>query len=450
MCGIVMKKNVLSHYDVAERQQKLLNHFLTSPADELSTVGVVNSQVAKESITLPLEMQVDRNKTRVLFISRDESVTGGVFSIDGYIDLSELFDEVHIILLRTSSLPVRFPVLRVATKVWLYVANAKYWWQTPFKALSVIADNLAFADGFRPDIIIAHDPFESTLVATIASTRYNRPFQVHILEDFYQSEFLVTNDHPRLRRWLAKYLLRNTKSIRVPTKQISQMVQRRFPAVSDVATLPRFNKYATVLTESITYDVKQIYPDFALTILYIGTLNYDNLAQLVIDGISPLCEALNIGLIIIGTGPAQTELKKRVQQLKLERYVVFETSSSRQNDYLKTADILVVTSTTSAADELVIKGAALGIGLLATPTPVRTDLFTNNSSILFLPIKRSLAISNCLKTLAEDRAKLIQLMKSAQQIIFEKLYTNPIEYQYEYRKSIEQVLFIDDDKIELN
>lgn len=444
-----MKKNDLSHSDISERQQKELSQMLSSSKSGGGLVNKTNLEEARFGETL-YEVSATRDQTRVLFISRDEGLLGGgAHSIDGYLNLGEVFDEVHIVLIRTGNAPVRFPVLRVSAKVWLYIASAPEWYKAPFNALNVIDENLAFAGGFRADIIIAHDPFESALVASIVSERYGRPYQVHIQHDFYLPKFLLSDDHPRLRRMLGKYVLKRAVSVRTASDQISQMVQGRFPMIPDVETLPRYNKYESALADPVVHNLKHLYPEFSLTILYIGSLNHDNLVHQIIDGVRPVCEDHNIGLIIMGSGPAKTDLEKRVKRLKLDRHVVFESAVTRQTDYLKTTDVLIVTDTTSASDELVIQGAVFHTALVTVPTTIRTDLFEHNSSILFFEPGKNRMITAHLRELVTDSSLVGQMADFARAVVGDRLYNNPSLYRQKYRESIEKVLFVEEEKQKL-
>lgn len=443
-----MKKHDLSHYDIAERQQKELNNILSGKQKGGNTSIITKANLEEARFGKMLyEVQTTRDQTRILFISRDEGLLGGgAHSIDGYLNLGEVFDEVHIVLMRTGTNPVRFPVLRVSAKVWLYIAVAKDWWKAPFNALTVIDENLAFAGGFRADIIIAHDPFESALVASIAGGRYDRPHQIHVQHDFFHPRFFTSDDHPRIRSFLGKFLLKRADSVRTASDQITQMVEGRFPMIADVETLPRFNKYEASLADPIVHDVKRLYPDFSLTVLYVGSLNHNNLVHQIIDGIKPVCENSNIGLIIAGAGPAKADLEKRVKRLKLERHVVFETAVTKQIDYLKTADVLIVTDTTGASDELAIQGAVFNTALLAVPTTIRTDLFEHNSSILFFEPGKSNMITAHLRELVNDRALVVHMAESARRVVKERLYNDPASYRHQYRESIEKVLFLEEEQ----
>lgn len=441
-----MPKNPLSHSDISERQQNELNRALsTRNKDNITTSEEV--QMARFGQTI-YEVPVTRDQTRVLLISRDEGLlSGGASSINGYLGLEDVFDEVHILLLRTNKNQVRFPVLRLSAKVWLYIASAKDWWRTPFSALAIIDKHLAFAEGFRADIIIAHDPFESALVATIASGRYDRPYQIHVLHDFYHPHFLQQDDHPRWRRLLANYLLKRCLSVRTTSSQVCQMVQGRFPQIPDVALLPKFNQFESTLADPIKYDLKKQYPKFILTILYIGSLNHNNLVHQIIDGIRPICDDFYVGLVILGSGPAKTDLQKRVKKLKLDRHVVFEETVSKQVDYLKSCDVLIVTENTSASDDLVIQGAVYNTAMVVVPTTIRKDLFDHNTSILFFEDGKSAMITAHLRELATKRQLVQQLANSAREVVVKQLYTDVIIYRQTYRASIERTLFVKDELI---
>ena len=55
--------------------------------------------------------------TKVLFISRDENLLNSTRqSLDGHTDISDLFDEVHILILR-QGIKAKNPTLRVARNV---------------------------------------------------------------------------------------------------------------------------------------------------------------------------------------------------------------------------------------------------------------------------------------------------------------------------------------------
>ncbi|KXJ99793.1 MAG: hypothetical protein UZ19_OD1000291 [Parcubacteria bacterium OLB19] len=147
------------------------------------------------------EVKSERAETRVLFVSRDESLLNPTQqSLDGYTNISDLFDEVHILILR-QGIRAKNPALRVANNVWLYTASDKDWWKTPFAGMKLINDQLVFAGGFRPDLIVARDPFESAVLAIMLGKKYERPVQIHVLEDYTKTDFIKSDKHNRWRKF---------------------------------------------------------------------------------------------------------------------------------------------------------------------------------------------------------------------------------------------------------
>ena len=196
-----MTRKDLSHFDASEYERAALEYVLekeTKAKDD--TVYVSVEEAIKDAPVY--EHQSNRDVTRVLFISQDESLLNPTEqSLDGYTNLADLFDEVHILILR-QGIPAKNPVLRLAGNMWLYIASDRKWWGVTLRGNALVSDQLVFADGFRPDIIVARDPFESAALGLHLSVTYERPLQIHVLEDYTTTEFKNAHLHHRWRRHL--------------------------------------------------------------------------------------------------------------------------------------------------------------------------------------------------------------------------------------------------------
>lgn len=161
-----MGKPDISNFDASARASSELESVLRreKQKDEGQRISVA------EALAAPRVYHADttRNVTRVLFISKDESLLNPeTQSLDGFLNLKELFDEVHIVILR-EGIPPKNPVMRVSDNVWIYTAAAHTWIGTPKAGIDLITKEMVFASGFRPDLIVARDPFESALVAHLS------------------------------------------------------------------------------------------------------------------------------------------------------------------------------------------------------------------------------------------------------------------------------------------
>lgn len=434
----------LSSYDASLREREELNSVLR--ADVRNAAGPVlreSIEVARHGESL-FEVVTDRDTTRLLFISRDESLLNQTQqSLDGYLDLPEVFDEVHVVILRPG-ITAKNPVLRVAPNVWLYVATATNWWWTPAAALRLIKEQLEFAEGFRPDLIVARDPYESAVVAQIVARRYGRTAQLHILEDFTSLAVRSRLTNARVRYWMAKYITGRFLSVRASTNQIADLVRRTYPAIPDVETLPRLNNYEAFSRAKVVKDLKQKYPQFSFIALYFGTLSHESTAYQVIDAARYILQNKRVGLVIVGDGRARHEFEKRTTIFGISSQVVFERASEDMIGYLKTADVLVVSDSDGVADEVVLRGAAAGIPLIMTETPLRLDLFTDGESALLCPPGDSVLMSEKLNLVLNNFPLRGQLRDQALEVVRSRLYEDPAQYRKAYRTSVEKGLFASD------
>ncbi len=384
----------------------------------------------------------NRNETRVLFISRDESLLNPTQqSLDGYTNISDLFDEVHILILR-QGIKARNPVLRVAKNVWLYTASDRNWWKTPFAGMSLARQQLVFAEGFRPDLIIARDPFESAVLGLLLSKKYQRPLQLHVLENYYKLDFIKKDKRNIWRSRLAPYVISRIESVRTSTVAMYDLIKLKF-TVKDLAVLPRFNNYESLISIPKTIDLRAKYKPFVFIMLYIGKLTNESAVNRAIDAGRFGLRNPHVGLIILGDGPAKKMFEKRAEILGIKEQVVFETDVKDVVPYLKSANVLIVPDTDAESEEVALKGAAAGIPMVLSRTPAREDIFTDGESALFCAPDNIDEFSLKLNILMNDVLLRNHMVQLAQEMIVAKFHDDPNKYLTAYRESLEQVLFIE-------
>jgi len=436
-----MARKNLSRMDAADYERSSLEYVLEkerAPKDDTTYVSVEEA-MRSEAV---FEARSNRNITRLLFISQDESLLNPTQqSLDGYTNLADLFDEVHILILR-QGIPAKNPVLRLAPNMWLYTAAHKDWWGTPFVGNRLVQEQLVFADGFRPDIIVARDPYESAALAIHLARKYERPVQIHVLEDYTDKEFLLKNRHNRWRRYMPRFTIARVPSIRTSTKALYDMLLARFN-MPDVAVLPRFNNYEGVRAAGATLDLRAKYKSFVFIILYIGELTHESFFYRVIDAARFGLKNPRIGLVAVGEGPAKKEFEERAKILGVREQVVFEEGVRDDVPYMKSANVLVVPETTPESEEIVLRAAAAGIPMILARTPQREDIFTDGESALMCEPGNVDEYSLKLNILMNDLPLRKHIAEAAQAIIMTKFHEDPVQYKAAYRESIEEVLFFD-------
>jgi glycosyltransferase involved in cell wall biosynthesis len=386
----------------------------------------------------------NRNVTRVLFISQNTELLNPLQqTLDGYVNISDLFDEVHVLILRQGISP-KNPVLRVADNVWLYTAAAEFWWMTPEAGMKMVEEQLKFASGFRPDLIVARDPFESAWLAYKIGKKYGRATQLHVLDDYTTNWFIKSDQHNYWRRFIPRFTVPHFASVRTATSTIQNVLQKKF-VISDIDVLPKYQNYEELIDIEPSIDLKEKYKPFVFIILYVGRLGHESTLYRAIDAARFVLQNPRVGMIVLGDGEARGEFEKRTKLLGIERQVVFETKVFDIVPYLKSANLMIVTDTDTDSEEFVLKGAAAGIPMVMSRTEKREDIFSHGESAFLCDVTDGQALTDKIDDLLNDVGLRRQFVLNGQDLIRSKFHSDPNEYKEAYRTSIEQAFFVETD-----
>ncbi len=440
-----MPKRNISLEDFSSHAAEELGQSLRAPKNSKPVATISVEEALRQAPVATRSSK--RDITRVLFISQDATLLNPEHqSLDGYLNLSELFDEVHIVLLR-EGIPAKNPVLRVSANVWLYTASARYWLFTPKAALNLIYDQLVFAAGFRPDLIVARDPFECAIVARKVARHFERPAQLHVLDDFTTDDFIKKARHNRWRKFLPRFTIKSFVSVRAGTGTIERLLARTF-TIRDLAILPRYHSYERIIDAPVTLDLKEKYKPFLFFILFIGKLNHESTLFRTIDAARFVLKNPRVGLIVLGDGPAKGEFQKRTKLLGIEKQVVFETRVLDAVPYLKSAHLLMATDSDSDSDEAILQSAAAGLPVIMSRTEKREDIFEHGVNGFLCDETDTQAFADRINDILNNVGLRKVFAMNAVELIAQKFHQNIDEYRESYRASIEHALFVTPDEDE--
>ncbi len=367
------------------------------------------------------EAMIHTPKVNVLFVTTDPSFLGLEQETTHFMDtVIASFAEVHVLVVR-KGIPPKRPVLRVAPTAWLYTVAAKYGWQLPFVAWRQLHEELAFAGGFRPAIIIARDPDVCGVIALGLARRYGRPVQLHLP---YELPALTS----RLERMLRRFVLRNMPSIRVETEDALAVLSEQVDT-TDVAVLPKFRDYVRLVDGSEGTYLKTRYPQFNFIVLYHGSLETTPAPFLAIDAMRPLLRNPRVGFVMVGNGVAVGDCERRAALLGISERVIFERRASDIFAYIKSADALLVTDTSASADEVTLMGAAAGAPMVIVANTVRSDFFSRADSAQLIPSALPVKITEALTRLLNDNALRVRMRQMARSVAESRLFEDPTLYQ---------------------
>jgi glycosyltransferase involved in cell wall biosynthesis len=437
-----------SWVDPSKKAENVLDYVLEDISDEAVAQREAQSPVDEELHKAPLAHQVStREKSRVLFITGDVKVleADSIFQ-KHFRNMRDVFDEIHVIVLSRAS-QAKKGVQRIEQNVWVYSTSATYWWSAPLVAQSIAKSQLVFADGFRADVVVSLDPFESGVAGYLIASKYDREFQVHVMEDFFDPEFKEKDKNNDFRLRVASFVLGRAQSVRTSTTAIKNQIEKNFVHLKDIALLPRHYNINEILELSASPNLKDLFPQYVFVVLFIGKLDYESTLFRAMDASRSVLHSKSIGLVVVGNGPSKKEFQERATILGIQEQVIFERDESRLIEYLKSADVLLCTDTTEASDELVIKAAAAGLPILASKTPMRNDLFVDGESAFLCEKEDTIEFSQKLTKFINTNALRTQFATNALDIVKTRLHEDPEVYKRAYRDSIEGVFSDEDPEI---
>lgn len=434
-----MSRRDLSSADASVSAASELEYVIRSEKEKDTNEKRVSAQEAMSQAPV-FQSDNTRDVTRVLFVSQNTALLNpSQRTLDGYLDLESLFDEVHILILR-QGIPSRTPVLRVSGKMWMYTVSTKHWWQSMGAALELLDEQLVFASGFRPDLIVARDPFESAVVVYKAGLKYHKPTQLHVLNDYTQG-----SGKKKMSFWqriFTRFTIPKFDSVRTITSSMQTYIQKHF-VISDVATLPRYQNYAQLMESDASIDLKQQYKPHIFFFLYIGNLGHESTLHRALDAARFTLKNPRVAMMVLGDGVAKDEFVNRAHVLEIEKQVIFKTKVVDTTPYLNSAHILIVTDTDGDSDQVVLKAAACGIPMVMARNETREDIFVHGESAFLCDPSDVQAFTDNIDILQKNIEIRKSFVQNAQTVIKKKFHGNRAHYREAYRTSIEQAFFVD-------
>lgn len=387
-------------------------------------------------------LPIASTRTRVLFVGTDPALMTAQTELrDKLISLTEVFDEVHIMVVSTS-IRAKQKAEKIGDRAWLYVAAAPHWWSAAKAVQSVAAEQLQFTTGFRPDIVVALDPFVAGYAGQQLADKYQRPFQLHLLHDYFTDSWKTTERHATWLLRLAHHVLKQTDSVCVTSESLREKVRKQFSHLSDPILLPRFYNIKSILElpgrTSVVKPAKLAH--FKFIILFVGSLNHESTLYRVIDAARSVLRSPSIGLVVIGDGPMRKDFEKRAEIFGIKDQVVFEKPTVDVVSYMRAADLLMCTDTTAESEEVVIKAAAVGLPLLLARTELREELFVDDMTAYLCQSDDTIEFSQKLSKFLNNNGIRIQFSRDARQTVKDRLHEDPAVFKVAYRDAIESVL----------
>jgi glycosyltransferase involved in cell wall biosynthesis len=107
-------------------------------------------------------------------------------------------------------------------------------------------------------------------------------------------------------------------------------------------------------------------------------------------------------LVIVGSGPLQSEIEALSSRLSLQSYCHFEPATNAVTDWLRAIDVFVLPSRSEALSNSLMEAMACGCAVIASDTGGNPELVSHDSTGLLFPSGDVEALASALARLADN------------------------------------------------
>ena len=403
------------------------------------------------------------------------------------IEYGQLVDELHIVVFTNNKLKIGNWKLKIAKNVFLYPTNSSSRWFYVFDAVKIgarIIRNLKLEIGnSRNNIIVScQDPFECGLVGWLLKRKFSArggsasggkiPLQLQIHTDFLSPYFWKESLLNKIRVLVAKFLIPRADCIRVVSRRIKLSLSEAkiFPknrrcgrtkfsrsenfrdkrfleevfAEHCLAVLPIWVDIEKIKNTPTKTNLHDKYPQFDFIILMASRLTKEKNIGLAIEALRDTnlrihandtnnANKKNIGLIIVGAGPEENNLKSKIKNLKLYDNVILEPWTDDIISYYKTADLFLMTSDYEGYGMAVVEAMASGCPVVMTDVGLAGEVLIDKKDGLVVPVGNKEKLTEAILNLIENSELRAELIRNSQKTL--SFWPKKEDYLKAYRDS---------------
>lgn len=360
---------------------------------------------------------------RVLMISIDRKVfEKGSAVRSRLLEYGRLVDELHVIVFANGSLGLQDEALH--PNIFLYPTNS---FGRFFHIPAAVVRALALKRrSVLIDVVTTQDPFETGLTGYIISGIFKAGLHIQIHTDFFSPYFAQESLLNRIRVLVAKFLIPRANAVRVVSERIKKSLCQIVESSTSITVLPIFVNLLQ------TSQVEKKFPQFEKIILVASRLSREkNIGSVIKAMQSVVAGHPRTGLVIVGSGPEETRLKKLVVQLNLEKNVVFEGWQENLLPYYKAADVFVLCSYYEGYGMVVVEALVAGCPVIMTDVGCAGEVVHDGENGLIVPVGDTPDLARAMKRVVSGEVKLVATPP--------KLPTKE-EYLVAYKKSWEAAM----------
>ena len=294
----------------------------------------------------------------------------------------DLVEELHIINLVDSHhqlLPKQ-----LFKNVWVYPTNSSSKFTRIFDAIR-LGRRLVKDKGFvRGQSLITAQDLDTGFAGLWIKRRWRIPLEVQMHTDPFSPYFSGVFNF--VRKLFAKTVLRGADGIRVVSDDLAKRVKEINPKAY-IYTLPIYIDKQKWVGEGAKFDIHSLYP-WTFIMLAVSRLSVEKNLPMALQCLAKVRETYpNTGLLIVGSGPEESNLKSLVKKLKLDGFVEFAGWQDDLVSYYRTANVFIQTSLYEGYGLSLVEAGLNGLPVVTTNVGLAKELESGKEAYIY-PVGR--------------------------------------------------------------
>lgn len=325
---------------------------------------------------------------RVLMISTDSKILEEGSAVRArMVEYGTICEELHIITVKHEARNTKYETkIKISENVFAYPAVASNKIFALWKAICIGISPFPISYNLKTKslVVTAQDPFETGLAAWYISRRIGAKLELQIHTDFLSPYFGRESFINKIRVFIAKLILPRADGIRVVSRRISDSLKTENSKLKTVpVVLPIFVDIEKIKNSVVNSDLHKKYPQFDFIVLMASRLTKEKNIGLAIEAMKEVASKYpKTGLIIVGSGSEEKNLKLKTENLKLSDSIVFEPWSDNPISYMKTADCFLLTSNYEGFGLSLVEASASGCPIITTDVGIVGGVLRDKEEVL--------------------------------------------------------------------
>jgi hypothetical protein len=323
-----------------------------------------------------------RERMRLLCITYEDVFNANVHAAQRYTGYGALYEEVHIIV--PTRTEYAYDVMQLADNVWAYPTHSTKWWMYPYDVYQTAKQQLFFGGLFRPDVILATDPFELGGIAWFLARIWKRALVIEAQSSLYDDTFLYEQSENTYRVWVGRFVAARAGRVMAPSVAVRNGVVSRLPALADrVDVVVRGYDAVPPASHTVSNVLHGKYPHCTFFMMVTVPPTDPDSASFAIEAAAfTLRKYKTFALVIVGNDSKCPALQKLAVEKGVEAQVFFEPFLSDNSVYMREAHIVLVPYRHSCSEQTLIAAALLKVPVIVSVSAALEQVHVPGESAL--------------------------------------------------------------------